>query len=91
MGEVTFDTMETAGNQYKFEFEYVDPNTLVLHEVTKLLPEYSDEDYQELLQDVGSFGIKTPIQVLSGTNQIVDGRHRWRASIDSMLEAVPVV
>ena len=44
-----------------------------------------------LIQSVRLFGFTQPIVVRKGTNEIIDGEHRWRVASVLDLELVPVV
>src|SRR5262245_55582241 len=49
------------------------------HDICKLFPEVSDEEFRELGSDIGLKGLIDPIWTHDG--QIIDGRHRYRACI----------
>lgn len=58
----------------------IDPKNLRVHPIIKGQPEWSDEDPQfiALCRDIACRGVIDPVRVTTD-NEIVDGRHRWRA------------
>jgi len=50
-----------------------------------------DNDFQLLLRSMREDGFTQPIVVQEGTNEIVDGEHRWRAAREIGLPTIPVV
>lgn len=61
---------------------------LKLHKVVELLPEMLEPEYIMLKTDIKMFGIKEPLSVIG--NEIIDGRHRFRAAKELKLKDVPV-
>lgn len=51
----------------------------------------NDHDYELLKQSMREDGFTAPIVVQEGTNEIVDGEHRWRAARDIGITEIPVV
>jgi ParB-like chromosome segregation protein Spo0J len=49
------------------------------HPACLLLPEMSEEDYRELVEDIRVHGQREMIHYAADTGDILDGRHRWRA------------
>lgn len=67
------------------------PAALTLHPLLKSQPgEWQDDDprFESLIQDIRENGILDPIKI-TAANQIVDGRHRWRAAKKAKLEEIP--
>lgn len=56
----------------------VNPNELIVHDVAKINPELTSEEYTALKENIMSSGQITPIIVV-GNNLVVDGRHRLKA------------
>jgi len=79
----------TESLEYTCDYRKVED--LKIHDVATIMPKMDDELFGELKQDVGTFGVKTPILLLKGTNLIIDGRHRWWAAQERMIDVVPVV
>jgi hypothetical protein len=73
------------------QITYLDPNQLILHPLVKAHPgEWSDDDprFKALCDDIHEHGITDPIKI-TPTNQVADGRHRWRAARKLKLHQVP--
>lgn len=51
----------------------------------------NDHDFELLKQSMREDGFTAPIVVQEGTNEIVDGEHRWRAARDIGITEIPVV
>ncbi len=60
------------------------PDQLLPHEVAKLIPTMSDDEYQALKADIAKHGQREPLVVHEG--KILDGRHRYRACMELDLE-----
>jgi len=58
------------------------------HPVTGILPVMPEADFQELKRDIKDHGIREPIWLYN--DQIIDGRHRYRAAQELGIEPVPV-
>jgi hypothetical protein len=52
------------------------PRKLRLHELAKMLPTMTDEEFSAFVEDVRAHGINKPILLLKGTDLVLDGRHR---------------
>ena len=52
-------------------------DTYPTHELARLLPPMTDEDYQRLRQDIKENGLREPITLYEG--KVLDGMHRQRA------------
>src|SRR5690348_15322129 len=65
---------------------------LTVHPAARELPQLADDDPQliALLDDIRAHGIQSPLEI-NKHNQIVDGRHRWRAAKKLNLKDVPVM
>jgi hypothetical protein len=57
--------------------------------------EMSDDQYRKALASIDEFGFIDPITVRQHPDhpgyQIIDGEHRWRASLDRRLPEVPII
>ena len=53
--------------------------TLRAHPAAECFPPLTDQEYGDLLADIGEFGVRVPI-VVTAEGEIVDGLHRWRAA-----------
>jgi ParB-like chromosome segregation protein Spo0J len=71
-------------------FKFVETITLQIHPKADLMPRMTDAEFEDLKRDVGTFGIKVPLLVLEGTNQIIDGRHRYWAALEKSVIDIPV-
>jgi site-specific DNA-methyltransferase (adenine-specific) len=65
--------------------------SLSLHPDAGRVPEMPAGEYAAFLGDVRDRGIKVPIEVIPGTQTVIDGRTRLRAARDAGLRSVPVV
>lgn len=54
------------------------------HELALIIPEMSQEDYEALKSDIKENGLLNPIMTYN--NEIVDGRHRYKACIELGIE-----
>lgn len=72
------------------EFDIVTLGDLEIHPKADLMPRMTDEEFEDLKRDIGTFGVKVPLLVLEGTNQIIDGRHRYWAALEKSVIDVPV-
>lgn len=59
---------------------------LRIHPAAKVLPEMGDEEFAELVADIEQNSLICPIALLD--DQIIDGRHRYRACIEAGVEPV---
>ncbi len=68
---------------------YRDPSELKLHPALKVLPELPNDhpDFIAIVDDIRDRGIDYPVIILN--DQIVDGRHRWRAATRLQLKELP--
>ena len=48
------------------------------HPACELLPEISEAEFRELVEDIRNYGQRHPI-IVDQDGVILDGRHRWRA------------
>ena len=55
-----------------------DPAKLEVHPVAELFPLIEGAEFQELVEDIGANGLRTPI-LLDGDGRVLDGRNRLRA------------
>lgn len=75
-------------NQKKIEITYVDPSEL---EPNVYNPNRHDaKSFDMLLRSLEMFGFTIPILAQKNTNIIIDGEHRWRASMVLKKDKVPV-
>lgn len=58
--------------------EILDPDSLTLHPVVFMFPELNPTDFDALVNSVRAHGQIDPVWI-TNDNQIIDGRHRWRA------------
>lgn len=72
------------------EIRFISPGLLTPHPLLDPLPQWADTDeqFQTLLADIHARGIDQPI-LINDVDQILDGRHRWRAALKLNLPAVP--
>ena len=75
----------------EYEFKYVNPIGLEIHPIAEYLPKMDEELWDDFLFDVAEHGVKVPLHILKGTNQVIDGRHRLRAAKEGMLSSVPII
>lgn len=70
----------------------IHPKDLTPHPRLKQMPQWDESDprFLSLVEDIRERGIQDPIKVDS-QNQIIDGRHRWRAAKRLQLQTVPVM
>ena len=54
------------------------------HELSKIIPSMTDEEYKELKQDIKDNGIESSIVLFE--DQILDGRHRYKACKELKIE-----
>jgi hypothetical protein len=55
------------------------------HPAADLFPEMSEEDYEQFKEDIRARGLMVPI-ITTKDGLILDGRHRWRACMDTKTE-----
>jgi hypothetical protein len=60
---------------------------LTIHPLAEKFPALSDSDYQKLKASIAAYGVFDHI-VINEKNQILDGRHRWKACVE--LGVVPL-
>jgi ParB-like chromosome segregation protein Spo0J len=58
-----------------------DTRPLPFHPLANLLPPMGDDEFHELVTDIGKNGLLTPIALYEG--QILDGRNRYRACLEA--------
>jgi len=75
-------------NLRKLEVEYVEILSLVPNQYNPNT--HQVDSFNLLLKSLCMFGFTQPIVVRKGTNEIIDGEHRWRAAGVIGLELVPV-
>lgn len=68
--------------------KFVDPKSLKIHE--KLVKMKSKVNCEKLKVSIAKYGIVIPIDVMEGTDDIVDGVRRWMAAIELGIKKVPV-
>lgn len=61
---------------------------LTIHPLAAKFPSLSDSDYQKLKASIAAYGVFDHI-VINEKNQILDGRHRWKACVE--LGVIPLV
>ena len=72
------------------EIRYTNPKDLEPHPLNlELVPEMAPEEFEALVEDVREKGVLQPVEVLAGTNLILDGRNRWKAALETNLEPIP--
>lgn len=54
--------------------------TYAIHDLANLFPEMEPEQFEALKQDIAAHGQREPITLYQ--NQVVDGRHRYRACVE---------
>src|SRR4030042_5134213 len=54
------------------------------HGLSKRIPSMSEEEYQDLKEDIKTNGMNNPITLYE--NKILDGRHRYRACTELKIE-----
>src|SRR5262245_43115165 len=64
--------------------------SLTLHPDAGKVPEMSAEQYPAFLADVQARGVLQPLELLPGTQTVLDGRTRLRAATEAGLTTVPV-
>src|SRR5262245_25036579 len=64
--------------------------TLSLHPDAGKVPEMSADPYPAFLADVQARGVLQPLELLPGTQTVLDGRTRLRAATEAGLTTVPV-
>ncbi len=73
------------------DVRYTKPHDLKPHPLNiNLVPEMSPQEFEALKGDIAEKGIRQPLEVLKGTNLILDGRNRWKAAVELGVE-VPYV
>ncbi len=73
------------------DVKYTKPQELEPHSLNiDLVPEMSPQEFEALKEDIAEKGIRQPLEVLKGTNLVLDGRNRWRAAVELGVE-VPYV
>jgi hypothetical protein len=60
---------------------------VTIHPLAEKFPALSDSDYQKLKASIAAYGVFDHI-VINEKNQILDGRHRWKACME--LGAIPL-
>ena len=69
----------------------VNPETLKIHYLNEqLVPPMKPEELEALVLDVRERGVRIPIEVLAGTNLVIDGRNRLKAALQAELSNVPI-
>ena len=68
--------------------KFVDPKTLKIHE--KLVKMKSKVNCEKLKVLIAKYGIVIPIDVMEGSDDIIDGVRRWRAAVELGIKKVPV-
>ncbi len=72
------------------EIRYTNPKYLEPHPLNlELVPEMAPEEFEALVEDVREKGVLQPLEILKGTNLILDGRNRWKAAIEAELGEIP--
>lgn len=54
----------------------------------------SDEEYEQLKQSIETYGVRAPVVISvseSGRFKLIDGKHRWTASLELGREEIPAV
>lgn len=61
--------------------------TVEFHPVADIFPMMSEQEYADLVADIGEHGLREPIW-LHHDGRIIDGRNRWRACVAAGVEPV---
>tara|TARA_Y100000310_G_scaffold149433_1_gene148772 strand:- start:516 stop:932 length:417 start_codon:yes stop_codon:yes gene_type:complete len=72
----------------KLEIEYVPTLSLIPNSYNPNL--HNMTSFNLLIKSICLFGFTQPIVVRNGTNEIIDGEHRWRVASVLEFEEVPV-
>ena len=74
------------------EIKQIDPKSLQVHPLNEaLIPPMKIDELEALKASIKEHGIKHPLQVLKGTNLVIDGRNRLKAARELGLSKVPIV
>ena len=68
--------------------KFVDPKSLRIHD--KIVKMKSKVNCEKLKVTIAKYGVVIPIDVIEGTDDIIDGVRRWMAAIDLGIKKVPV-
>ena len=72
--------------------KYTNPLILKVHPLNEeLVPPMTPEEFEALVLDVRERGVQVPLDVLAGTNLVIDGRNRLQAAIKAKSSEVPVM
>lgn len=75
--------------EISIKIEYVETSTLNPNSYNP--NKHNTTSFDLLIQSIRLFGFTQPIVVRKGTNEIIDGEHRWRAAAVLDYERIPVV
>jgi ParB/RepB/Spo0J family partition protein len=89
MSKYIKDLREGNHKDKKLKIEYVSP--LILKPNTYNPNKHNVLSFDLLIQSIKLFGFTQPIVVRKGTNEIVDGEHRWRVSSILNYDEIPVI
>lgn len=72
----------TKGKDKLHEWDLSSEENRGFHEAADIFPAMSDEEFEAFKKDIAENGLQTPIVTLPDGN-IIDGRHRWRACMET--------
>lgn len=64
------------------EWDIVSMDNPGFHAAADIFPSMSEDEFQAFKQDIAEHGLQVPIVTLP-SGQIIDGRHRWRACMET--------
>jgi hypothetical protein len=64
------------------EWDFASEDNRGFHEAADIFPRMTDEEFQAFKQDIAENGLQTAIVTIPD-GQIIDGRHRWRACMET--------
>lgn len=67
------------------EWDFASEDNRGFHEAADIFPTMSPEEFAAFKEDIATNGLQTPIVTIPD-GRIIDGRHRWRACMDTKTE-----